>query len=365
MKKYLLLALLLWGCAQPLLLRASETTAEAAAKAQPGKLPQGELSLAKRTSIKSLAKRGVRVALWRDGVPVFGILDHSKEGITWTVEQTASIKLPHHLPTLVASNGLAILQYGDNINRDNPAKTDLFFVDARGQETARIVDRYGSPASVEMADDGHVAVAGPLLENNQRTEIGLYTATGEKRFQVLLADGRRANLAVPTPEGQRVAVFSTDTRNYLANHRLELFDGDGKKLAEQPELGILQKAVVVAGGKLLFVQAKDRYGLIDANNGAVLWSRNEVLRLISPYGAATDPQGKTLFLVAAEWDGVPKARYPWRVEVRDVASGNELARFKLPDTYPGNMGRVFLSVTNEQIELLAGDERIVLAWRRP
>lgn len=344
---------------------AADPGADSASKSQTDKPSKGLLTLTSRAEIKSLGKREVRVAFKKETMPSLGNLQYTKEGITWVPAQAAPVKLPHKLSTLVAANGRTVLQYGDSTNRQHPAKIDLFFIDEHGIEKGRVLERYGPQTNIVMAEDGYVAVAGSLFADTKHTEIGLYTATGEKRFQTQLTEGRRANIAVPTPQGQRVAVFTTDTKDYLANHHLEIFDGNGKKVAEQQGLGILQKAVSVANGSMFFVQAKRRFGLVNANDGSLLWTRNEVLRLISPHGAATDPQGKTLFLAAAEWDGIPKARYKWRIEVRDVATGNEIAKFMLPDTYPSNMGRVFLNVTSEQIELLAGDERIVLDWRRP
>jgi hypothetical protein len=170
---------------------------------------------------------------------------------------------------------------------------------------------------------------------------------------------------VPASQGQRVAVITTNRKRYLADHRLELFNGQGKKLAQHEGLGILQKVVEVAKGSLFFIQARRHFGLMNASDGSLLWTRNELLRLISPQGAATDPQGKTLFLAAAVWEGKPKARYQWRIEVRDVATGDLLAQFILPDSYPSSQGRVFLNVTSTQVELLAGNERVMLDWRRP
>jgi hypothetical protein len=365
MKKYWLIALVPYLFTLPVTTWAADSSAASASKSQKDKTLKGSLTLTSRAEIKSLGTREVRVTFKKEGITSLGILQYSKEGINWVPAQAAPVKLPHKLSTLVAANGRAVLQYGDSTNRQHPAKIDLFFIDENGVEMGRVLDRYGPQTNIVMAEDGHVAVAGSLFSDAKRTEIGLYTATGEKRFQVQLAEGRRANIAVATSQGQRVAVFTTDTKDYLANHRLEIFDGSGKKIAEQQGLGILQKAVAVANGSMFFVQAKRRFGLVNSNDGSLLWTRNEVLRLISPHGAATDPQGKTLFLAAAEWDGMPKARYKWRIEVRDVATGNEFARFVLPDTFPSNEGRVFLNVTSEQIELLSGDERIVLDWRRP
>ncbi len=136
-------------------------------------------------------------------------------------------------------------------------------------------------------------------------------------------------------------------------------------LAEQKGLGILQKAIAVANGSMFFIQAKNRFALVDANDGSLLWTRDKVLRLVSPFGAATDPQNKTLFLATVEWDGKPKALYQWRIEVRDIATGNELASFLLPDSYPSSQGRVFIKVTDNKIELLAGSELVELDWSRP
>ena len=349
----------------PIMTWAANPSATPASMSQEDKTLKGSLTLTSRAEIKSPGMREVRVVFQKEGIPSLGILQYSKEGVNWVPAQTAPVKLPYKLSTLVAANGLAVLQYGDSISLQHPAKTDLFFIDEQGVEKGRVVDRYGPQANIVMAEDGYVAVAGPLFADAKRNEIGLYMATGEKRFQIQLAKGRRANIAVPTTQGHHVAVFTTDTKDYLANHRLEIFDGNGKKVAEQQGLGILQKVVAVAKGSMFFVQAKRRFGLVNANDGSLLWSRNGVLRLISPHGAATDPQGKTLFLAAAEWDGIPKARYKWRIEVRDIASASELARFVLPDAFPSNQGRVFLNVTSDKIELLAGDEHVVLDWRQP
>lgn len=336
-----------------------------ATQTQVAQRPELTLKLSRQETVKPLASRQLRVAYLREGTPVFGALQYSKEGISWLPAQAAPVKLPYALDTLVAADGRHLLQYGDSANRQHPAKTDLFFLNGQGEVQGRVVDRYGPQSNLVMAEDGHVAIAGTLFEEGKYTEIGLYTATGEKRFQVRLAEDRRANIAVPTPQGQRVAVFTTDTQDFLAHHRLEVLGSDGSKIAEQQGLGVLQKAVVVANGSLFFVQARSRFGLVNASDGSLMWSRDGVLRLVSPYGAATDPTGKILFLAAAEWDGIPKARYHWRIEMREVASGNELGSFVLPDTYPSSEGRVFLKVTGEQLELLAGDERIVLDWRLP
>ena len=322
------------------------------------------LTLSKQEKIKSLEPRQLRVAYRQEGTPVFGLLQYSKEGISWLPAQAEPVKLPHALDTLVAADGRHLLQYGDSVMMDNPLKTDLYFIDVQGKEVARVIDRYGPQTSVVMADDGHVAVGGPSLENPAQFEIALYTATGEPRFQSMLAQGRRASLAVPA-QGQAVAAFTSAIKNPLSEHSLKLFDASGKPIAEHTGLGILQKLVSVANGSLYFVQAKNRIALISAADGALRWTREADLRLVSPFGAATNPDGTVLFLAAAEWDGKPRASYQWRVEVRDVASGEELTRLMLPGSYPGSMRRIFLSVTNTQLELLAGDERIVLDWRQP
>ena len=325
----------------------------------------GALSLNKKQTLKSLPRREIRVLLRKDGVPELGKLQYTKEAIMWVPEKVAAVKLPYKISTLIAANGHSLLQFGDSRNHEHPDKTDLFFLDASGAEKGRVVDRYGPFSNVVMADDGHVAIAGPLFSDAKRTEIGLYSASGETRFQAQLDQGRRANIAVPGLQGKRVVSFTTDVKDYLAKHRLELFDGDGKLVAQHNDLGILQKVIAVANGSMFFVQAKSRFALVDANDGKLLWSKNGVLRLISPHGAFTSPDGQTLFLAAAEWDGIPKERYKWRIEVRDVASGSQLASFILPDTYPSNRGRVFLSATSTQVEVLAGDERIMLDWSRP
>ena len=365
MKKYLLLFFVLCLFTSPVTARAADPGEDSATQSPEGKTLKGSLSLTSRADIKTLGKNEVRLLFKKNGIPSHGILQYSKEGINWVPAKAAPVKLPHRLDTLVSADGRALLQFGDSTNRQHPAKIDLFFIDAQGAKAGQVIDRYGPQTNIVMSEDGHVAVAGTLFTDEKRTEIGLYTATGEIRFQAQLAKERRANIAVPTSQGQRVAVFTTDTKDYLADHRLEILDGNGKKIAEQKGLGILQKTVAVGEGSMFFVQAKGRFGLVNASDGSLLWSRNEVLRLVSPHGAATDSQGKTLFLAAAEWDGTPKARYKWRIEVRDVATGNELARFVLPDAFPGNMGRVFINVTSKQIELLAGDEQIKLDWRRP
>ena len=328
-------------------------------------LQKGALSLNKKQAIKSLPKRETRVLLRKDGVPALGKLQYTKEAIMWVPEKAAAVKLPYKISTLVAVNGQSLLQFGDSKNRQHPNKTDLFFIDASGTEKGRVVDRYGPLSNVAMGDDGYIAIAGPLFSDAKRTEIGLYSASGETRFQTQLEKGRRANIAVPGIQGKRVVAYTTDVKDYLANHRLELFDGDGKRVAQHKDLGILQKAIAVANGSMFFVQAKSRFALINASDGKLLWSKNGVLRLISPHGAITSPDGKTLFLAAAEWDGIPKERYKWRIEVRDVESGSQLASFILPDKYPSSMGRVFLSATSTQVEVLAGDERIMLDWSRP
>lgn len=326
---------------------------------------KGSLSVGSRTKINSIADNELRVAFIKNGIPSIGLLEYSKDGLMWAPEQTKKIKMPYKLDAMVAANGRVLLQYGDSTYHQHPAKTDLFFFDENGVEKGQVLDRYGPQTNIVMDEEGYVAVAGELFKDKTRTEIGLYTNTGEKLFQVKLAEGRRANIAVPASQGKQVAVFTTDSKDYLADHRLEIFDKNGEKTAEKRGLGILQKVVAVANGSMFFVQSKNSFSLVIAEDGSILWSRNKVLRLISPHGVTTDPQGKTLFLAAAEWDGIPKSRYQWRIEVRDVATGDELARFILPETYPSNAGRVFLNVTNKQIELLAGDERIVLDWSRP
>lgn len=364
MKKYRLLALVSCLFMLPVTTWAADPSINSASKSRTDKPSKGLLTLTNRAEIQSSSNSDV-VVFKKEGVPSLGSLQYNKEDINWLPTQASPVKLPHRLPTLVAANGRVVLQYGDSQHRIHPEKMNLFFVDAQGIEKGRVVDRYGPQTNVAIAEDGFVAVAGALFDNPKQTEIALYTATGEKRFQTQLEKGRRANLAVPASQGQRVVVFTTDTKNLLAKHRLELLDGSGKKLAEQQSLGILQKAISVANGSMFFVQAKNRFGLMNANDGSLLWTRDEVLRLVSPHGAITDPAGKTLFLAAAEWVGKSKARYKWRIEVRDVATGNELALFVLPEAFPSNSNRVFIDVTDKKIELLVGNERVVLDWSRP
>jgi len=364
MKKYWLLVFAPCLILQPVTTWAVDPAGGATSKGQGTAIVKGPVSLVSRTEIKSLDKQKI-VAFKQQGVPSLGSLQYNKEDIHWLPTQASPVKLPHRLPTLIAANGRTVLQYGDSRHRIHPERMNLFFVDESGVEKGRVVDRYGPQTDVAIADDGYVAIAGQLFKNPQQSEVALYTATGEKRFQSQLVTGRRASMATPATQGQRVAVFTTDTKNLLASHRLELLDGTGKKLAEHKDLGILQKAIAVANGSMFFIQAKNRFALVDANDGSLLWTRDKVLRLVSPFGAATDPQNKTLFLAAVEWDGKPKALYKWRIEVRDIATGKELASFQLPDSYPSSHERIFIQVTDNKIELLAGNERVELDWSRP
>lgn len=352
-------------CLLTLPMQASSADNQAVSQLNEGEvtdLTKGSIALVKTEQITVLEPRQKRVIFVQEGNPLLGALRHDREGVSWIVKDHPAVRLPYRLDTLVAGNGRSLLQYGDTTNRQHPVKTNLYFLDEQGQETGSIVDRYAARSSVVVAEDGFVAVAGELLGKDQDTEIGLYAANGEQRFQLKLDTGRRANIAVPGERGQRVAVFTTDTAKPLADHRLEILSGSGEKVAELTQFGILQKVVPIAGGERFFVQGRNRYGVVDAADGTVRWMRDGVLRLVSPHGAATDPRGRVLLLVAAEWDGIPRERYQWRVEARDIATGEMLASRILPEAYPGSPERVITRVSETQIGLLAGDHELTLDW---
>jgi hypothetical protein len=313
------------------------------------KMPEGAM---RRILIQSEGKILPAYLFWQKGKPILSVAGKPQ------------VELPYRLDLLVSRDAKTILQYGDEMKLDRPLRKDLFWISQEGQVVAELVDYFAGDARLTMSSDGFTAVSGSLITDPKNMKLALFSQSGTKLWERSLDSDARIEQMLVFPEGEYTAAIVTDRDKYLTNHRIEIWNSTGERQSSINAMGIVQTLVFLDGSDKAFVQGYSNYGLLEIPSGRLLWKIPGKIRMVSPYGAVLSPDGTVLFLLQAEIEGRRKGVYSWRLLILDSLSGEQLAADLLPDKYPSTWDRVFEKVTDSDVVILAGEQRIVYSWSK-
>jgi hypothetical protein len=148
------------------------------------------------------------------------------------------------------------------------------------------------------------------------------------------------------------------------NHRIVILDDKNNEVKTIDSLGIVQKIAVVGQSKALFVQGRDRHGLINLHDGNLAWTQPGNVRLISPSGASLSPDGALLFLLLADWSGKSQPAYPWRLKALDAADGQEVGMLAMPKPMVGSRADLFGRLSMDKVEIITDEDRLSVSIGR-
>jgi hypothetical protein len=302
-----------------------------------------------------------RILIRREDKVQAGQLLRIRDTLTLWFPDRKPVKLPYRLLPIVSYDGNTIIQYGDLGLLDEPQRLDLFWIDSTGKEKRNMVNYYGGEARLDVSTDGFTAVGGPLLEKSRQGSVSLFSADGEKIWETALTIGRRISQLYTARQGRYIAAVTTDSGEWLKKHQLDIYGRSGKLQSSVNDLGIIQRLVLVGDESKIFFQGRDFHGLIDAGTGRVLWKNPGKVTMVSPYGASLSPDGKRLFLVIIQQEGKRKSPYNWKFLTLDATSGKEITSQVLAEKYPATWERIYESVLDTSVTLLAGDSRVTIS----
>lgn len=332
---------------------------------QPQPKPKILFTIVSQTPLPTAAEGAKRVVLEDAKGVRLGVLLARQEKRVLIVPDRAEVILPHDLPALVARNGSVVLQYGDTLDLSHPRVTHLYWLDAQGKQTGQLEGYFQTDALVGLSDDGYAAVAGSRVEAPQAKVLSLFSPRGERIWERLLSQDRAIHAEpVVALQGQRVAAITTDAQEPLKDHRILILDEKNDEVRTIGALGTVQRMVVVGQSKALFVQARDRHGLIRLSDGSTVWMQQGNVRLISPFGAALSPNGDILFLLLADWSEKPQPAYPWRLKALDAADGQEIGMVQMPKPMAGTRSDVFGRISADQVSIFTDADQISVSWSR-
>ena len=326
--------------------------------------PISEVVLNLESKEPAMAPEGAfqRVLIEREERILRGHIIREANNLFLDIADQPRLQLPQLLEVMVSQDGKTILQFGDEIRLTHPLRTDLFWVDQGGKTIEQVRDYFTGNAVIAMSEDGFTAIAGELYSKPDTMVLTLFSAMGEKLWEVQLEQDQRIGNLLVVPEGKYVVSLVTDRNDWLRNHQLQIRHDNGKRSMTISGNGILQKIVLVGDGNILFVQGLKGFGMIDLAMGDLMWWRDGEIRMISPYAAALSPNEAILFLLLADFQGKAEATYRWEFLVLEAASGSELLQEYLPEEYPSTWDQVFEQVTSDKIKILAGEQRLIYSW---
>lgn len=275
-----------------------------------------------------------------------------------------ALEFPYSLETLVSLDGKTILQFGDELDKSHPQRTNLYWVDNSGNIVSQVVNYYAERARISLSDNGFTAVAGPLYQERDTVVLSLYAPTGEKLWEFALNKNQRAANVKVTPKGEYTILVTTDNKEWLKNHQLHIVNDKGELQASLTNFDVIQKITLVDNDEHLFVQGYDTYGLVKIPNGSIVWLQREKIRMVSPFAAQISPQGDLLFIILADFQGKPQATYRWQLVSLNVSDGKEVHSAWLPKEYPSTWHHVFEQISSNRLQILAGQERIIYSWQK-
>jgi hypothetical protein len=331
----------------------------------------GDAASAPATDLKAPAEADARLvrefAVQRDDGHAIASLISAGDRLQLRLPRVPPLTLPTRLETLVSRDGRTVLQYGDDLIRMHPQRTDLFWVDDSGDIRAQVRNTYGGEAAVDMADDGHVAVAAPdyflshkheqLLEHThavqQETLVDLYDPQGRKLLGGRLPKVRKVSMLRAIAGGGGVLLVSASASKPLEDNRLAVVRARGTLNDIPHSFGIVQKISVLEGASRAFVQGTLAYGVIDLQQLRVLWQRAGKIRQISPYGAAIDTVRQRLYVMTGISVDAATQSYRWTLSVFGAENGTPLGQATLPQPYRSTPLPVFVDFKADSIGVLA------------
>ena len=277
----------------------------------------------------------------------------------------ADVQLPYDLPSIISPDGHVVLQYGDTQDLSHPRVTHLYWLDGQGREHGRLEGYFRAAALIGLSDDGFTVVAGSRNEKPHAHVLSLFNPSGQRVWERPL-ESERVILTEPKVafRGERVAAITCNAENPLKDHRILILDKKNTEVKAIDTLGLIQKIVILGQSKALFVQGRDRHGLIDLTDGNIVWTRPGNVRLISPSGAALNPDGTLLFLLLADWSGRSKAAYPWRLKALDATDGRVLGMVAMPKPMAGTRSDLFGSIGMNQVEIITDTDQFTVSIGR-
>jgi hypothetical protein len=305
-----------------------------------------------------------RILVERDKQMISGHLLRRDDKLLLAVPDQPQVELPRVLETMISKDGKTILQFGDEIKLTHPRRTDLYWVDQSGKVVHQLVNHYAGNAVIAMSDDGFTVVAGKLFDKPDDAVVALYSPVGRELWVVRLEEDRRVAQIVVTPKGQHAVAIVTDSQDWMQNHRVQIRHKNGEISAIVPDMGVLQKLVLLDDGSKAFIQGYDSYGMLDIPTGRLIWQRQEKVRMISPYGAGLSPDGTILFLLIADLKDKAEETYGWELVALNASAGERLLQEHLPKKYPSTWERVFEQISEDGIRILAGQQRVRYSWKR-
>ena len=161
-----------------------------------------------------------------------------------------------------------------------------------------------------------------------------------------------------------MAAVICNAKNPLKDHRILILDGKNNEVKRINNLSLVQKMVVVGQSKALFIQGRDRHGLINLSDGTVAWTQPGNVRLISPSGASLSPDGSLLFLLLADWDGRSKPAYSWRLQSLEATDGQVLSVMDMPKPMAGTRANLFGKIDADKVEIITDTEQLSISISR-
>lgn len=305
-----------------------------------------------------------RILIKRDKKLLTGHLLRVEKKVLLSLPDQPQLELPRKMDTIVSQDGRTVIQFGDELDLSHPTRTNLFWLNMKGEIVNQVVNYYAERSQISISDDGYTAIAGPLYRGRENIVVSLYSPSGKKIWEQTLGQDQRAAKVNVTSKGKNTLLVTTNKRNWLKNHQIQIFNSKGQLQSSIIDFNVIQKITIVDKGEHLFVQGYDNYGLVEISNGATLWIQHDKIRMISPYAAKISPQGDLLFLLLADYQGKPKATYRWKLVSIGITDGKEHASTWLPNEYPGTWNRVFEQITSDMIKILAGKKRITYSWTK-
>jgi len=282
-----------------------------------------------------------------------------QEGITTVaLPGKKEISLPFRLPQIISYDGSTIIQFGDPYLLDEPQRLDVFWIDSEGKEKNRLVNHYGGDARLDVSADGFTSVGGSLLERQGNSSVSCYSPDGKMIWETYLKERRHISQIYAGTKGSLIITVTTDPDHWLKDFRLDIYDRSGNQRSSIKDLGIIQRVVLIGNDRRIFFQGRESYGAIDGVSGKVLWRTPGKITMVSPYGASLSPDGRYLFTVVIGQEGRRSGPYHWKFVVLDISSGRIIGTQMLPDKYPATWERIFESVGNDSVTVIAGSSRI-------
>lgn len=330
--------------------------------------PKDKVTLTLGSSVPLQAvEKGARRIVLEDAKGVRnGALISMKGRRVLSVQGQAEVNLPHDLPALVSRNGGVVVQYGDTRDLSHPSATHLYWLDGQGKETGRLENYFRVDAVIGLSDDGFTAVAGSRIEAPHAEVLALFSPKGQRVWEQALDSGRDITTEpVVALQGQRVATVTCDAKKPTKSHRILILDDKNNEVTPRIDaLGLVQKIAVVGSSKALFVQGRDRHGLINLSDGSIAWTKEGNVRLISPFGASISPDGNLLLLLLADWSGKSQPTYPWRLKALDATDGQEVGMVKMPKPMAGTRANLFGRVSADKVEIITDTDQLSVSISR-